>query len=559
MNKYDLPDIGIKYKGVASVPTRTIEWCGLNIIDVPVDVPDQEAISFVKNFINNIVALEVPTSLVCNLRCVYCYIDDPRMKNKYVTRDQVFKILDNASEMFPGLSKDENIRKSISRSRKDAKVYLSPWGAEPFMNIPTLEMMYEFAHEYYGKNNYELSTSTNGTIWNKRVEQFFTNLYNDGAFKDIQISLDGPKWLQDKARPHANGQGSYDKIEEFSIYLKKLMKSLGYDKKPLHYCSTIHLVDDNFVSNWIAAAEFFSTPNEWFTSLPVLPMRMSGEDMQNEDHVQKFVEAQRLMADLVKKRAKQGITVCDFYTFKLFGNISAHSINAFPYCSALNTQIGIDIDGSIYPCHGPVTTPSYKPFLWFGNVFEKVISYRQLFRNFSYQYGTLWTRGKCTTCPLFNFASGNLCWSCPAHNLAITGEPSIDSAVRCVAYNESFKYWVEIAKITLDNPILKDIPYDWYNDSTLNMKEFKNKKIKVLRDKMHFDMEYDAMMANAISRFDIMERRDAGKFGMVDSWWTFDDFIDEVNGKKKINIKQEVKKYVSMLKEELQKKEKSND
>ncbi len=538
--KYDLTDIGYKYKGIASVKSKTLKLGPWTITDVPEDIDNDKVLSFVKNFLNNIVALEIPTSLVCNLRCRYCYIDDPRMKNKKVSSEQVTELLDTCSEIFPGLSKDEETRKTVGRG----KVYLSPWGAEPFMNIPTLEAMYEFGHKYYGKEKYVMSTSTNGTIWNKRAEMLFRNLIKDKAFSSIQVSLDGPKQLQDYARPTVDGKGTYDKIKEFTSHLNELAKELDIKRRLYTFCSTIHLIDDEFADNWIDAAEFFSEPGVWHTTLPTLPMRMSGEDMANDEHIKKFVDAQRRMLELVIRKAKEGITVVDFYTYKLFGNTSAHSRNAFPYCSALNSQIGVDFDGSLYPCHGPITSPEYKPFLWIGNVFDKVISYKLLFRNFSYQYGTLWTRGKCTTCPLYNFATGNVCWSCPAHNLAMTGEPSTDSILKCIAYTESFKYWIQIAKITLSNPVLDDIPSPrtcpspdasslWFNDlPELDYSEFTNKKLDVIDPRSHFEMEYDGMIANAVEKFDIMKRDEAGYLQFVDNWWKFDNYFNETLPKR---------------------------
>ena len=170
MIKYDLPMLGYDYRGVASSKKYyTYEGNGddWRIIDIPKEVPIEDAKKFVNNFINGILALEIPSSLVCNLRCNYCYISDPRMKNIKVSPKQIIDILENASLLFPGLSKSEEIRKSVSK-REETTVYISPWGAEPFANLDTLEAIYEFAHEYYGKNKYKIGTSTNGTILNDR-------------------------------------------------------------------------------------------------------------------------------------------------------------------------------------------------------------------------------------------------------------------------------------------------------------------------------------------------------------------------------------------------------
>jgi len=525
MVKYDLNDIGFNYKGISTSKTKSakIEGSDWVVDDIPVDVDTNDAISFVKNFIKGITAIEIPTSLVCNLRCRYCYIDDPRMKNKVVSSDVVHKILKESSEMFPSLSPDEKVRKSLT---KDGKVYLSPWGAEPFANISTLETMQQFARETYGKGNYKLNTSTNGTFWNKRIENLFHNMIVDEAFTSIQVSLDGPKSLQDFQRPILGGAGSYDKIENFVGNLSHLSKEHNLKNRPYTFCSTIHLKDEKFADNWIAAAEFFSTPNKWYTSLPVLPMRMSGEDMDNKELVNRFLDAQRKMVELVKRRTKENITTIDFYSYKLFGNTSSRSKNAFPYCSALNTQIGVDVDGSLYPCHGPITTPMQKPFLWYGNLFDKVISYRQLYRNFSYQYGTLWTRARCVDCPVYNYSSGNVCWSCPIHNLGVTEEPSMDSLHKCFAYEQAYKYWIQIAKMTINNPILNDIPSGWFNDNSVNLPIVKN-PIEAIDKNSHFNMAYDGMIDRGIRRF-----IPGGNFENVqfkDSWWNFNNYIEIIN------------------------------
>jgi len=516
MPKYDLTDIGLMYRGVSSVSSYKTQLDNWEIIDIPEDVPEDKAKLFVSNFLSKICAIEIPTSLTCNLRCRYCYIDDPRMKNKKVSTDNVERILEESSEMFDGLSKNKEIR---LKTNKNGIVYLSPWGAEPFANVATLELMRDWALKNYGKN-YKLSTSTNGTIWNDRIKKLICNLIDDNAFSSIQVSLDGPSDLQNHQRPFLGGNPSFGKVKEFVTQIEKISDKKQLKKKLYSFCSTIHLVDDNFVENWISAADFFSIPNQWHTSLPVLPMRMSGEDMLSKEYVDRFVDAQKEMVKLVKFKVKNGINVVDFYTSKLFSNTANRSRNAFPYCSALNTQIGIDMDGSIYPCHGPITTPMYKPFLWYGNVFDKQISYKQLYRNFSYQYGTMWTKSKCSHCPIYNYTSGNICWSCPAHNLSITGEPSIDSVLKCIAYNESFKYWIQIAKMTIDNPILKDIPAGWFNDMDENLPQHEH-LLSAMSPGSHFDMNYDGLLTNSINKFTYKLKEN---IPLSDKWWDFDDF-----------------------------------
>jgi radical SAM protein with 4Fe4S-binding SPASM domain len=427
--------------------------------------------------------------------------------------------------MFPRLSPDKNIRKSLHH---DTKVYISPWGAEPLANYETLKAVYDFCHDNYGKDQYSIHTSTNGTIYNEQIEKLLIAFMNDNAFNSIQVSLDGPEELQNYQRPTTSGNESFSKIEKFCKNLNSVGRDLKLKRRLYSFCSTIHITDDKFIDNWNSAAEYFSEPNQWHSNLPSLPMRMSGEDLCNEVHINRFVEAQKEILEIVKKRAKQGISVFDFYTGKLFGSYSCKSKNAYPYCSALNTQIAVDVDGSLYPCHGPVTSPLYKPFLWFGNLFEKNISFKNLFRNFNYQYGILWSLGKCESCPINKFTRGNICWSCPPHNLALTGEPSMDSPLKCVAYSESFKYWIAIAKIVFGDKYISEIPNDWFNNIDLNTNEFKNKKINnPIPKNVHFDQNYNGILDNAVNMFNVEENNlDCGHEKYTTSWWEFDNFFE---------------------------------
>jgi uncharacterized protein len=509
MLKYDITDLGYQYKGAATVKNASMDIGPWHIIDIPIDIDEDDVKKDILNFINGICALEIPTSLRCNLRCKYCYVEDPRMKNKDVSKEIVFKILNEASKRFPMLMK-ENVNDK-------KKAHLSAWGAEPFMNVETLETLYEFGHDNYGPNNYVIGTSTNGTIWSDRISQFFVNIINDSALRDIQISLDGPPEVQNRNRPYNNGKQSFDDVKNFVFKFRDLVQSMGIKNRLDHFCSTIHLQDEDFDKMWIAAARFFSEPNTWHNSTPSLPMRMSGEDMYGEGEVEKFVRAQKLMLGLVKERAKQNIRIVDFYTMKLFGNISCKSRNANPFCSAINTQVGVDVDGSIYPCHGAITTTSYKPFLWLGNLFDGVLSYIKLKRNIDYQYNN-WNRGKCSECPIYHYSSGSICWSCAPHNLAITGEPTIDNILKCKAYNESFQYWVEIAKINIDNNILSEI------DDFVPELMCKN-KIGIYSDNMHYDRNYDGIIARSIEKI-CNKTIEVDDMWYENKWWTFDNFME---------------------------------
>ena len=520
---YDLSDLGYLYRGPASVKTREIKFGDWTIVDVPIDVADSSVIDTVSRTIDNICAIELPTSFICNLRCKYCYIEDPRMKSKKNDPQIFINLLRRAFELFPKFKQNSR------------EVYVTPWGAEPLCDLDTLEAVYEYCLDNLGEN-FRTSTSTNATIWNPRVEKILEKLIKRKCLQDLQISLDGPKHVQDKYRPYLGGKGSFDDVKSFTLHFYDLCSKLKVETKLHHFCSTIHLNDDNFVEAWVAAAEFFTEPNTWHFQ-PNMPMRVSALDFDNEENYQKFIDAQKGTHEVIKKRVSQGIFCADFYTSKLFLEKSCRSKNAFSYCSALNTQIGLDVDGSIYMCHGPITSPWQKPYMWLGNILEGVISYQKLVRNLSWMYNT-YSRAKCTTCPFYFYALGNVCWSCPTHNLAATGEPTTDFIQKCGVYCECFKYWYANACMVCKGEVIERVPKnEWFTegidyDSLPSLPE-EQKVDPIKRSSGHFDWDYDGLLMHALRRvmgFD--DYKSNRNFHINGRWWKFFNFFDVATKEK---------------------------
>jgi len=512
--RFDLTDLGYLYHGPASPAMKSEKFEDWTIIDIPSDVDTAKAKVYVFQFLNNVCAIEIPSSLVCNLRCTYCYITDPRMKCKHVSRDVVRKIIETSAKLFPKLRKP------------NSTIHITPWGAEPVCNIDTLEEIYESGKRLFGEY-FRTSTSTNGTIWNERLERLFESLLKEGHLNDLQISLDGPEWVQNRYRPFLDGRGSFDKVKEFTLAFRDLCSKLsktGVD----HFCSTIHVSDEKYVEAWRDAAIFFTEPDTWHFA-PSLPMRVSALDFDKEENCYKFIEAQKQTHEVIKRRVKEGIPCCDFYTHKLFMDVSCRSRNSFSYCSAMNSQIGIDIDGSIYLCHGPITTPRMKPLMWLGNIFDKVISYQKIIRNMSWMYNVHY-RSKCVTCPLHYYTTGNICWSCPPHNMDATGEPSIDYIQKCPVYCECFKYWFANALMIVRNPILDKIPRDaWFTKGIDydNLPQIPDEQKMVVPEyDCHFDPNYDGLLMHAIRRYTGSEPEH--NVYLCGDWWRYFDYFESI-------------------------------
>jgi len=511
---YDLTDLGYLYKGAATTKFKKIEYKGWIIIDVPSDVLESKVIDQVSRTINGICALEIPTSFMCNLRCKYCYIQDPRMKNKRIDVNILLEILERSKRLFPRFSDGES------------KVFVTPWAAEPLCDLETLEAVLDYCLSEFGAR-FKTSTSTNATIWNSKLERIFERLIKGDHLTDIQISLDGPEWVQNRYRPFVGGKGSYQAVFEFVQNFSKMCYELGVTKRLHHYCSTIHVADDKFVDAWADSARFFSEPNTWHFQ-ESLPMRVSSLDFDDPENQKKFILAQKATHEVMKERVKQGVLCLDFYTNKLFIDPVFRSRNAFVYCSALNSQIGIDYDGSLYLCHGPITSPWQKPFMWLGNIFEGVISYQKLVRNLSWMYNT-YMRGKCTTCPIHHYAIGNVCWSCPTHNLAATGEPTVDYIQKCHVFCDCFKYWFANAYMVCKGHVIERVPKnEWFTEGIDYEKlprlpvEQRIDPIAEAKSRMHFDLDYDGLLMHCMRR--VLGYETDYNVHLCSDWWKLFDF-----------------------------------
>ena len=135
----------------------------------------------------------MPT-LDCNLRCGYCYSNSGAEKNELdfeAAKAGVDLVIKNAIEMK---------RKSVS--------FTFMGGGEPTYNWPLFKKIASYCIDQSRKNSIKplLNGSTNGVLSEKQVSWIAQH------FDHIQISFDGPEDIQNKNRPFAGGQGSFNDV-----------------------------------------------------------------------------------------------------------------------------------------------------------------------------------------------------------------------------------------------------------------------------------------------------------------------------------------------------------
>jgi uncharacterized protein len=139
----------------------------------------------------------------CNLKCRYCNVS-----GQYA----------HSSAMQNHMSK-ETCRKAVdyfcSRANKDKKTAVNFYGGEPLLKFQLMEETVKYITKRYG-DNYSFNITTNGTILDKDMADFFTR-YD----VDLLVSLDGPEHVNDRYRVTRDGKGTFHTIMKNLAFLEQ--------------------------------------------------------------------------------------------------------------------------------------------------------------------------------------------------------------------------------------------------------------------------------------------------------------------------------------------------
>ncbi|MCA9945844.1 MAG: radical SAM protein [Anaerolineales bacterium] len=129
----------------------------------------------------------------CNLRCPYCYL--------HKTPEQM--------ELAHGrLAIDAIFRSAINNHFRRVKMKYA--GGEATLNMKTVVVLHQYAHELAEKHNLELDgvVLSNGVSFGPHI----INIFRESGLR-LMISLDGVGAVHDSQRPLRNGGGSFARIE----------------------------------------------------------------------------------------------------------------------------------------------------------------------------------------------------------------------------------------------------------------------------------------------------------------------------------------------------------
>ena len=191
-------------------------------------VPDDfDEVSYVKlmtweaKLTKNSLGLTIAPTLDCNFRCFYCYQQNYKQPH-YMSKEIAGKVVDFVKQ----------------RITPYTKVGIAWYGGEPLLALSTIEYISkELKRALYngktedGKNmKLEAVIATNGYLLNEKNSEVLSKECN---VKIVQVTLDGPKEIHDRRRPHKDGP-TYDVIvrnlKDNAHFFERISVRINVDK-----------------------------------------------------------------------------------------------------------------------------------------------------------------------------------------------------------------------------------------------------------------------------------------------------------------------------------------
>lgn len=206
----------------------------------------------------------------CNLRCKYC----PHNGGYFFDRGR------NESAMPPETAlKGIDYLYSFIKDRYNKDLSISIYGGEPLLGFDMVKQIVCRAKEKFQDWNLRFSITTNGTLLNQEIIDFFI-LHNFS----ITISLDGPAEIHDTKRVDSKGKGSFDQVWSAVNRIKKTNPS--YFKEKVNF-SVVYSNDLPFTDTYY----FFRDNKEINTN----NLRFNAVDARKSDYYERYpVEHPRL-------------------------------------------------------------------------------------------------------------------------------------------------------------------------------------------------------------------------------------------------------------------------
>lgn len=278
----------------------------------------------------------------CNLKCNYCYIDKSPILHEIDTKLEKSFEGDYYFNFMKKMFKQEDLKK------------MEFWGGEPSYGLKRAIPTVCKAIEYYPNlDEFMFSTNVTTDTWIKDVVNFcllFKKYPNKNFKLNIQLSLDGPEYINDLNRGEKSTEKLFNNLTNFFKILGELLEEIpnlkinGHFKPTLDSQSIKLLQTEESIIDYYRyfemylnlSNEYVKHPN-WHLYLAVpntaTPAPYTKEDGQN------FANLCRICYEISLRNKKDKI-------FKYFTSIIPHAIQLKPYCPNVSFRDGAKACGT---------------------------------------------------------------------------------------------------------------------------------------------------------------------------------------------------------------------
>ena len=351
----------------------------------------------------------------CNLNCKYCFVvQQPKQMTLETAIDAV----------------DFYARSAIAEGQEPSVTF---FGGEPMLKykeiiVPTVKHIRATYGDYY------ISITTNGTLLNEEVYEFFK-----ANNVDMLLSLDGNQETQDFNRPYHSGKGSFDDID-VDMHLKYYPN--GTFRATIDN-DTVEKVYENYL--W--------GEEKGFTNCSFI-LNIFADWTEKEIEILK-AEIDKITAHIKKAREdnKPFMAFNEIENYrsesKLLKNISddyfrdaGQGCAACGRCGLGGTRYGsIGASGDIYSCQEMVENPEAEHFK-IGNIYDGIDNEARLkiANSFNTRDVVCEDEDRCKDCKLYKICNG----ACTINNYFKFGKLEVMAKVQCELYEHYLEKYEEI-------------------------------------------------------------------------------------------------------------------
>ena len=329
----------------------------------------------------------------CNLKCRYCFAEEGEYHGK-----RELMSLEVGKKAIDFLIKSSGNRKNLE---------VDFFGGEPLMNFGVVKGIVEYARsiEKANNKNFRFTITTNGILLNDEIQQYINeNMHN------VVLSIDGRKEVNDRMRPRAGGQGTYDTIVP---KFKRLSDSRN---------QTDYYVRGTFTRyNLDFAKDVLHLADLGFRQISVEPVVTEESEpyaIRQEDLPVIFDEYEKLAMEILERRKKG--QWFNFFHFMIDLTGGPCVVKRMVGCGSGTEYLSVTPSGDLYPCHQFVGMEQFK----MGHV-DTGVTAPEIRKGF--ESCNVYTKPKCRECWARFYCSGG----CVANSYNTHGDLATPYEIGC--------------------------------------------------------------------------------------------------------------------------------